>query len=80
MFARVKKSGPHEYLQIVENRRVEGKVAQRVIATVGRLDRLNARETLKGWFAPCPSIRNRLFWSCRSRVRPLPTQQGSARR
>jgi transposase len=48
MFARVKKSGPHEYLQIVENRRVEGKVAQRVIATVGRLDRLNARDDIEG--------------------------------
>jgi transposase len=48
MFVRVKKSGSHEYLQIVENRRVEGKVAQRVIATVGRLDRLNARDEIEG--------------------------------
>ncbi|NTV59019.1 MAG: IS1634 family transposase [Deltaproteobacteria bacterium] len=48
MFVRVKKSGSHEYLQIVENRRVEGRVAQRVIATVGRLDRLNARGEIEG--------------------------------
>lgn len=43
MFARVKKSGRYEYLQIVENRKVQGKVHQRVIATVGRLDELQAK-------------------------------------
>ncbi len=42
MFARVKKSGKYQYLQIVENSKVEGKVRQRVIATVGRLDQLQA--------------------------------------
>ena len=36
MFARVKKSGKYQYLQIVENRKVKGKVKQRVIATIGR--------------------------------------------
>jgi len=40
MFARVKKSGKYEYLQIVENRKVEGKVKQRVIGTIGRMDQL----------------------------------------
>jgi len=40
MFARVKKSGNNQYLQIVENRREKGKVAQRVIATLGRLDQM----------------------------------------
>ena len=40
MFARVKKSGKYQYLQIVENRKEEGKVRQRVIATVGRMDKL----------------------------------------
>jgi len=40
MFARIKKSGPHQYLQLVENRRESGKVAQRVIATLGRLDQM----------------------------------------
>ena len=34
MFARVKKSGKHQYLQIVENRKVKGKVIQRVIDTL----------------------------------------------
>ena len=43
MFARVKKSGSHQYLQIVENRKEKGKVKQRVIATVGRMDQLQAK-------------------------------------
>lgn len=43
MFARVKKSGRYEYLQIVENSRSGGKVKQRIIATVGRLDQLQAK-------------------------------------
>ena len=43
MFARVKKSGNHQYLQIVENRKEKGKVKQRVIATVGRMDQLQAK-------------------------------------
>jgi hypothetical protein len=49
MFACVKKSDKYKYLQIVENRKEKGKVKQRVIATVGRMDKLqsNARiETL----------------------------------
>ena len=40
MFARTKRSGRHEYLQIVHNDRVDGKIRQRVIGTLGRLDRL----------------------------------------
>ena len=43
MFARVKNSGRHQYLQIVENRREGRKVVQRVISTIGRLDRLHAK-------------------------------------
>jgi len=43
MFVRVKKSGNNQYLQIVENRKVAGKVVQRVISTIGRLDRLNEK-------------------------------------
>lgn len=43
MFARVKKAGRHEYLQIVENRRENGKVKQRVISTLGRLDKLQSQ-------------------------------------
>ena len=47
MFARVKKSGNYQYLQIVENRKVKGKVRQRVIATVGRLDRLQEKNRVE---------------------------------
>jgi transposase len=43
MFVRAKKSGPYQYLQVVENRREGAKVVQRVISTLGRLDRLNAK-------------------------------------
>jgi len=43
MFARVKKSGNNQYLQIVENRRENGKVAQRVIVTLGRLDQMTEK-------------------------------------
>lgn len=43
MFTRTKKSGPREYLQIVENKRKGKKVRQTVIATLGRLDKLQER-------------------------------------
>ncbi len=43
MFARTKKSGKHEYLQVVENRREGPKVKQHVIATLGRLDQMTAK-------------------------------------
>jgi transposase len=42
MFARLKKSGKYQYLQIVENRRDGKKTVQRVIATIGRMDQLQA--------------------------------------
>lgn len=40
MFARIKKSGGYEYLQLVESRRENHKPVQRVVATIGRLDEL----------------------------------------
>jgi transposase len=40
MFFRVKQSGPRQYLQIVENARANGRVRQRVLTTLGRLDEL----------------------------------------
>jgi transposase len=43
MFARIKKAGPNQYLQIVENRREGPKTIQRVIATIGRMDQLQER-------------------------------------
>lgn len=47
MFARVKKSGKHQYLQIVENRKLKGKVVQRVIATIGRMDQLKEKDRIE---------------------------------
>jgi len=46
MFARLKKSGRDEYLQIVGNRRDGCKTAQRVLCTVGRLDQLHAKGSI----------------------------------
>jgi transposase len=43
MFARIKKSGPHQYLQLVQNRRENGKVVQRVLATLGRMDQMSEK-------------------------------------
>jgi transposase len=40
MFFRIKQSGPRQYLQIVENARSGGRVRQRVLTTLGRLDQL----------------------------------------
>ena len=40
MFFRKKTSKGHKYLQIVENIRDNGRVRQRVIATLGRIDKL----------------------------------------
>ena len=47
MFARIKKSGRHQYLQIVENRKIKGKVVQRVIATIGRMDQLHEKDRVE---------------------------------
>jgi len=40
MFARIKKSGTYQYLQLVENRWEAGATRQRVIVTLGRLDQM----------------------------------------
>ena len=53
MFARIKKSGRYQYLQIVENRLDNGKISQRVIGTIGRLDRLHT----KGYISYCTSFK-----------------------
>ena len=42
MFFRQKPAGPYRYIQIVENHREGGKVRQRALMTVGRLDVLQA--------------------------------------
>lgn len=53
MFARVKKTGKYRYLQIVHNERVLGKVQQRVIATLGRLDLLQSTGELDALLDSC---------------------------
>jgi hypothetical protein len=40
MFFRLKKSGQRAYVQIVENKRIDGAVRQSVVPTVGRADEL----------------------------------------
>jgi len=47
MFARIKKSGNYQYLQIVENRKIKGKVIQRVIVTLGRMDQLKQKDRIE---------------------------------
>ena len=69
MFARVKKSGKYQYLQIVENRKEQGKVKQRVIATVGRMDRLQAKGRV--------DFLNKHSWYCPAKVILPPTQRKS---
>ena len=43
MFLRVKKTSSRHYLQIVESYREQGRVRQRVIGTIGRVEELSAR-------------------------------------
>lgn len=51
MFFRIKPSGPRHYLQIVENFWDQGRTRQRVLATLGRLDRLQASGQLDALLA-----------------------------
>ncbi len=48
MFVRVKPSGPRQYLQIVESYRENGRVRQRVIATLGRTDEMTSSGQMDG--------------------------------
>ncbi len=47
MFARVKKSGQYEYLQIVQNHREGKKTIQRVVATIGRMDQIRQKDEIE---------------------------------
>ena len=51
MFFRIKKSGTRGYVQVVENKRVNGTVQQSVIATLGRTDELAASGALSSLLA-----------------------------
>lgn len=60
MFVRPKKSGKYEYLQVVENQRIDGKVRQRVIATLGRLDVLQATGKVDALLSSCARFAERV--------------------
>jgi len=53
MFVRCKRSGQHEYLQLVENQRIDGRVRQRVLLTLGRRDVLQQSGQLDALVASC---------------------------
>ena len=53
MFVRAKKSGSYEYLQVVQNQRIDGRVRQQIIATLGRLDVLQSQGQLDGLVSSC---------------------------
>lgn len=53
MFVRAKRSGRHEYLQVVHSERVNGVPRQRVIATLGRLDKLKESGQIDALVASC---------------------------
>lgn len=53
MFVRAKKSGDYQYLQVVRNERVDGKVRQEVVATLGRLDVLQETGQIDALIASC---------------------------
>ena len=53
MFVRSKKSGTYEYLQIVENQRIDGQVRQRVMATLGRRDVLQSSGHIDALLSCC---------------------------
>jgi transposase len=48
MFVRVKKTGEYQYLQIVQTYREGRKVKQRVVSTLGRLDKLQEKGEVDG--------------------------------
>ncbi len=53
MFARAKKSGRYEYLQVVRNERVGTAIRQEVIATLGRVDVLRKTGQLDALLSSC---------------------------
>lgn len=53
MFVRTKTSGAYQYLQVVENERLDGRIRQRVIATLGRLDILQSKGQIDGLVSSC---------------------------
>ena len=59
MFVRAKRSGAYEYLQLVHNQRVDGRVRQQVIATLGRLDVLQDTGKIDALIGSCARFAQR---------------------
>jgi len=59
MFVRAKKSGAYQYLQLVHNERIDGRVRQQVIATLGRLDVLQNTGKIDSLVASCARFAER---------------------
>src|SRR5512135_615296 len=81
MFFRTKTSGTRSYLQIVENRWVDGRPRQRVIATLGRLDQRQQSGQLDAGPDPKKGRRNihrRLACPAASRRRDMSTTAAAA--
>jgi len=53
MFVRTKTSGAYQYLQVVRNERLDGRVRQQVVATLGRLDVLQSQGQIDGLLRSC---------------------------
>ena len=53
----IKKSGVYEYLQLVRNERIDGRVRQQVLATLGRLDVLRETGQIDALIASCGRAR-----------------------
>jgi hypothetical protein len=59
MFVRAKKSGKYQYLQLVQNERVDGRVRQQVLLTLGRLDVLQQSGQTDALVASCARFAQR---------------------
>jgi hypothetical protein len=66
MFFRLKKSGERTYIQIVENKRIDGAVRQSVIANLGRAEELAASGALASLLSSGAKLTDR--WSQRARA------------
>jgi hypothetical protein len=66
MFFRFKKSGERSYVQIVENKRIDGAVRQSVIANLGRADELAASGALASLLASGAKLTDQVLLICYS--------------
>ena len=49
MFIRTQTNGDRTYLLLVENERIDGRLVQRMLYRLGRLDQLQVSGQLDGW-------------------------------